>query len=463
MDGNTFWLGLDLDENIANISGLSFYFDLYAVYNKEEYLNLLSYTAWSIGKDRLVMNKGISSQKEMPEDMALRLFSRYSLTNKINQSVTDRYNDHFLTIAEDCPVSDKKEYFPAELAPDFSENIKEKTGKPLIWIKITCPHRISPDIIDSLLLSINAFPVLNKEFISKITEVNKAIPIIPVNTECNQSFLSVHNINDSSGTKYYDVPVNGGTAHGFGVYAMRRGGIERYRKQDGDEYLTKITDSLRNKVSSFFKNRNDVKGDLRKIEYQVIRLINNLKRQQFQSREWSEVVNYLLIDPPKENDIYFTDYWVTNGNDANNIKAGSMFACISGLPVHPASVYSLSATKGGAYAPLGERKQNLYKNSLAQHDLLVTNEDIADFCLREFKESINKVEVSRGFMKSSDPKPGFVETTDVYLTPVKNMEEFVREKDREYFHRSLKEHSPATFNYRVFIKNALSTQETISI
>ncbi|MFV0418271.1 MAG: hypothetical protein ACK5KT_06035 [Dysgonomonas sp.] len=461
-DDNTFWMGLELDDNIKDISGLSFYFDLYAIYNKEEYLNLLPYTIWSIGDDTLVMNKGIFSEEKKSENITLQLFSKYELSTKINQMVINQYSDHFMTIANECLISDKKEYFPTKLVSDFPENISEKIGKPLVWIKVTCPHRFTSEIIDALQPSINAFPVLNKELISKITEVNRAIPIIPINTEGSQSFLSVHNVNDSVGTKYYDIPIND-IEHDFGIYAVRRGGIERYSKQDAGEYLANTIDTLNNEVSSFFKNRNDIKSDLKKIENQVTQLISDLKKKRSELNVWSEVENYLLVNSSKENDIYFIDYWVTNGKDANHIKPGSLFTTISDLSVKQTSVYSLSATKGGEYAPLGEKKKDLYKQSLTQHKLLVTDKDISEFCLKEFEESISEVKVSGGFMTSSDPRLGFIETTDVYLMLLKHMENLIGEKDSEYFYQALKKNSPSTFNYRIFINNTLLTPKAISI
>jgi hypothetical protein len=447
--GNTFWLGLDLDEGIRDISGLSFYFDLNGVFDKDKYLNLLSYTRWSIGDETLTMNKGISSRKEEYENITLDLFSGYDLSNKINRSVKEFYSNRYLSIAGNCLVEGKRKIFPEELQSCFPETGISGTGKGLIWIKVTCPHGFTPDIINSLQPSINTFPVVNKELITRITEVKRTMPVVPLTTGNNESFISISKVTDSSAKKYYDVPLYRDAGNTCGIYSLRRGGIEHYSKRDAEEYLAHITDALSWEVSAFFKDKGELKADLKKIEGQVNRLIRQLRKRLAEAGDRYEIENYLLLPPPdQEGEVFFVDYWITNSGQANDIRPGSIFSSA----IETFAAYSLTRTAGGRYAPRASGKENLYRESMTGRSLLITDDDIQNFCLREFRGSVSEVKVCGGFMESGNPRLGFIATTDVYLRPLEGMKGHIEEKDKEYYLQTLKEKSPATFNYRVFIK-----------
>ncbi|WP_221413106.1 hypothetical protein [Dysgonomonas sp. 521] len=452
MDDNTFWLGLDLNESIKDISGLSFYFDINGTYEKNKYLNLLSYTTWSIGEEKLSINKGLSHKEEYYENGTLDLFSGCNLSTQINQRIKEFYRIRYFSITGNCSIENKKEIFPKELLSSFPENSIAGIDKSLIWIKVTGSQRLTSDIINTLQPSINTFPVVNKELVSKIMELNSTMPVIPLNTKTNTSFISINKVTDSSGKKYFDVPLYNDTDNTYGIYSLRRGGVERYNRRDAGEYLAYIIEALSWEISSFFKDKDEVKADMKKIEEQVNKLIQQLKKKLAETKDRYEIENYLWLPlPDKAGEVYFVDYWTTSSRQANHIRQGSTFFSTADT----ITAYSLSQTMGGEYAPRASEKDNLYQKSMAEHSLLITDDDILDFCLKEFNESISEVKVCKGFMKSENPKFGFIETTDIHLKPLSAMKDYLNEKDKEYFHQSLKKKSPATYNYRIFIEDTL--------
>lgn len=446
---NAFWLGIDLDKSIENISGMSFYFDLNGVVDKNKYLNSLLYSTWSIGSDLMSITKGLVSPKGEYNNISLELFSGYDSSAKLNQKTINYYNKHFFTIADDCFVVNKKENFPQELIPYFSESSLNCMSKPLIWIKVNCPQSIETDIIDLIQPAINAFPVLNKELVSKVAEVNQAIPIVPLTTGCNQSFISINKVTDSSGKIYYDFPLYNDDKNNYGIYSLRRGGIEGYNESDAKEYLINTIDLLKHEISSFFKNMDDGRNDFKQIEAEISSLISWLNEKMLETSEHFEIINYLLFTPDKESEIYFIDYWTTNGEEANQIRSGSVFSCSS----ESVSAYSLSPTVGGQYAPVASDKTELYQEFILNPGSVITDEDIRNFCLKEFEESIREVRVGKGFTRDNNPKIGFVETTDVYLKLRDDMKEYANEDRKEYYLLKLIEASPATFSYRIFIED----------
>lgn len=447
---NSFWIGVELDEAICDISELSFYFDFYGLYNKKEYYNLLPYTVWKVGGEEIPMYRGVSTVEEEYSNDTLRLFSEYDFSHRINNSIKDTYSNCFLTVKGGCNVEGKREFFPEALRSVFPENIVGRINKPLVWIEVLCPQSFSEEAVDSLQISINAFPVVNKELVSTISEVNKYLPLIPLKTKSNESFISIYNIVDSDGKRYYDIPVNDTGGNKYGIYSLRRGGCERYNMRDATEYLVNVIDTLNAKVSTFFRNKNDIKSDSKKIQEEVRQLIRGLEKKVAETKDRLEVENYVFVDPDRDTEIYFVDYWITNGVEANEIKAGVFFDMDSKLSILPLSVTTLAPVTGGKNAPQAIAKNSLYKKTLSENSLLITHEDITAFCKDEFHEMISDVKICNGFMKRSEAGRGFVRTTDIYMTPLKGMERYFRQ-DTSYFEKKLKEKSPVTCNYRIFI------------
>lgn len=450
---NSFWIGLELDENITNLKGLSFYIDFNTVYNKEEYLKQLSYTVWKIQETVVATQKGIHSVNDKYDNDTLELFSHYDSSNRINKIVKNKYNSNFFSIKDNIDISNKREIFPRKLESYFDSNLKNKFKNPLIWIEITCPGGFTSEIINSLQICINAFPVVNKKLISKTEEVKNTTPIIPLFTDKNEAFLSVHSLIDSTGKQYYDIPVNETSQSSYGTYSLRRGGCERYSIREAREYLINIINQLEGGASSFFRSKNDIKADLKKIQLDINQVIRNLNRIVTTTNNRYEIGNYILIEPDKESEIFFIEYWITTFNLPNNVKTGSALKAEFGTPVNPSSVIILSPVIKGEYAPEKKEKYQTYKNSLTKHQLLVTNEDIKDFCKKEFNEFIDDVHIRKGLVES--PGKGFINTIDVYLKPHKNFQDHIGRENKIYFEQQLIKVSPATFNYRVFINNRI--------
>jgi hypothetical protein len=454
---NSFWIGLEVDAALENLSGWSFYLDFHGVSNPEKYLNLLPYTTWKIGGETVSMEKGLFAVQEQAANEVLELFAGYDFSNKINRSVKNKYDSHYLTVTKDFDIRDKREIFPEALKTAFSPAIVGNFNQSLVWLEVHCPLGFTPEIIHSLQISINTFPVVNKQLVSKTVDINRIVPVIPLNTGRNESFISVLSLSDSSGKHYYDIPVKETGTTEYGIYSLRRGGCERYNVRDAMEYLSGLVHSLSGEASAFFKDQNDVKNDLKKIEWKVNGLVRQLNQVIAETRDRYEVENYILIDPEEtDRNTFFVQYWVTHSTDAHVVHAGNYFHPVSQLPVHPASVVNLLPAQGGKQAPLGTEKSSMYKQSLSQHCLLITNEDIKTFCNNHFHDFFTDLEIRRGWMESSRLGVGFIRTIDLYMTLRKGLEKQLEQQDGNYFEQLLRAHSPVTSKYRIFINQSSS-------
>jgi hypothetical protein len=195
--------------------------------------------------------------------------------------------------------------------------------------------------------------------------------------------------------------------------------------------------------------KSDYDKKLKQTGEDVQRFVRELKKVIAQKKERYEIENYILITPEKESEIYFVEYWLTNGTDANNITEGTRFRA-TGLPVHNASLFNLLATTGGRQAPLGLDRKNSYRNSLSKQNLLITHDDITDFCKENFGYFFDDIQIRRGLVEMPSGTD-FLRTTDLHLQLRKEMENRFDAQQTAALEQLLKENSPATYKYRVFI------------
>ncbi|MDR1437285.1 MAG: hypothetical protein LBI65_04110 [Candidatus Symbiothrix sp.] len=443
---NSFWIGLELSPEMKNLANLSFHIDFQGTDNRKKYLELLSCLEWEVQGQAISMEKGLFSEEngcENPPDM----FSAYDFSRKINRSIKEELDVHFLTVKADFDITGRRETFPGELREDFPETLTAKFTDPLLWLKVNCPQTFSPEIIETVQLNINVFPVVNRQLHSLIFETGNSLPIIPLKTEENESFLSVCSVHDSRGKYYYDIPSGNPETEPSGIYFLSRGGFERYNERDAREFLVSAISLLSGEQPSFSWNESGPEKAGEKLN----ELIKHLK-QALSASSRREVENYMLFDRSREDEIYFVEYWTTFASEANGIPAGSIFST-ENASLYPQSLISLSPSCSGKDAPLAADKNSLYGKTLSTNRLLVTNEDIRDFCTKKFGTLFRDVRVRNGFVENGDSPAGFTRVTDVYLIPRQETGKYAEQEGGLFFRQMLEKNSPATFKYRVFIEN----------
>lgn len=452
---NTFWIGLEVEEKINNLEGLSFYIDFTNTYQKMNQLSLLPYSVWKIQDREISMTRGIPSKKDKYTNHTLELFSGYDLSYKINDSIKKEYDPYFLYIDEGVDITEKREFFPAKLKEYFTAEFLEDLKKPLVWIEVACPSEITDEAISSIRLSINSFPVVCKRLVSNTIELSRVVPIIPLDTGNDESFMSVSSLLDSTGKEYYDVPFKDKDL--YGIYALRRGGCERYDKREARQYLLNILTRITKEASSFMSGEADEKNDMEEIQEDISLLLKGLRRLVLNSKDRYEVKNYILLSPQiNDKNLYFVNYWVTINNIPENMIQGLAMQVESGLQLDPGSIVLMSSVKKGKGAPGQSEKYKIYSKTITNSRILVTNDDIKAYCMSEFGDSISEVKIRKGLIESEDSSIGFIKTTDVYLKPRRGLNNYMGQRDEAYFCELLRKNSPFTFRYRVFIDKTLS-------
>lgn len=447
------WIALELDDSIETLKGLSFYFDFSEISNKREYLHMLPFMTWQMNGKTINLKQGLHTIDNDSGNEAVKLFDNFDTSENIDRSIFDSYFNRFLSVTDDFNILTEKRTFPQELAGYFQSHFTDDFVHPLIWFEIAYPAKYPTAVIDAMTVSINAFPVANKVFHSRMVDVTGFLPIAPLNTGNHESLLSVRSVTDLSGKQYYDLPFEDTEEEQYRTYSLRRGGYERYGKRDVREYLLNLGNLLENHSSVKTGNSTD-NNEMEAALAQVHNLVKQIRKVVLKTTKRLEVQNYLLFDSQNEDDTFFIKYWTTHCSRANNIKQHTALDCISAeMPVDASSIHTLSATTGGKYAPRASEQQNLRSKSLIESSVLVTNDDIVRYCEENFGNLISGISVRKGIEKDWVKNQGFICTTDIILTPKKESDYVINESDAAVFKQLLQKNSPATYNYRIYINN----------
>lgn len=450
---NTCWIGLELDRSVTTLKNLSFYFDFPYIENKNEYLSLLPYLKWSLNGNPLKIEQGLYTIPCDIENKDIALFSNSALdvTHSINQNVLSFYHKHFITIASDMDIHSCRQSFPESLLAEYPQHITGDIGQALVWIEIEFPPVFSTAVIEQMTININAFPVVNKRLYMLNTGVNEFSQVVPLRTANNEAFMSVQSLTDTKGREYYELPFKDMPQKEYRSYSLRRGGIERFDSRDAKEFLITLTNRMQSRAA-FLTETGENDDDSKEIQLQIQLLVNYLKKETLKYKDNREPGTYIITDHIDNDDVLFLKYWATNCEKANGIRNGTGLESNSGLDFDPSSICLLTTTTGGKSAPRAAAKTSTFHQTLLSRTVLVTNNDIKKYCLSEFKETISRVRISKGYVECPEKEYSFLRTIDVYLTPHKSIDKLFHQQDTEFIRQKLVKHSPATFNYRILIE-----------
>lgn len=449
---NTCWIGLKISPVINDLNNLSFYIDFPSADNKEKCLNLLPYTLWTLNDNPINMEQGLYSVPQEFKNRYVKLFSMTDIepSSRINTQIMSYYRHHFLTISDEIFTDGNSRSFPEQLKQYYPESVINEFSRELIWFEIKFPPFFDQAVLGQMQISINAFPVLNKQLHEITTYANELSGIIPLTTGNNETFISIHSVNDSQGREYNELPFTNTSEQEYRTYSLRKGGVERYDTRDAKKSLAGLANRLESQIA-FYKSRTDGDDTSRETQKQIQILSAYLRQLVRNYIDKRSAGTYLLIDQLQDDEIIFTKYWTTCNEAVNNIPVNTFLECPHLTELIPSTIRLLTATTGGKVYPLSASNDKIYHRSLTSRTLLVTSNDIIEYCREQFKDIVKDAEVRSGYMKCELPEDGFLRTTDVYVELRGLIDKSFHPKIESHLRKGLKENSPATFNYRVFV------------
>lgn len=444
------WVGMSLDNKIASLKNIHFYFDFINTPNRFDLYELLLHTTWSIGDKILNIGSGLAGDI-IPKKRSGGIFSLYNTLNLNDEEVMDFYRKQFMHIKDHILTSETEKIpFPVELAPFFPSRVNEL--EPLIWIKIQFPSYFKKDDLKDISVHLNSFPISNKNIRRQTLFRNKNITgVLPLPVNPGEFFMAIEDVEDNYGYHYNFLPYSDSQSPLGGTYTIKRGGMERYSTRDLKNTVEWLIDLMRTESVVF----NALKLDNVSNSISDIDMMINTIREKINKNNSiiKDVTTYLLIDAEaerKNNDIDAT-YWTTNCDISNGIPYGIYFEPLKMIDVEKDSCLLLKTTSGGKPIPKNDEMLSAYKYVLTTRDYLFSSRDIENYCYMKFSDKVQLVKVKPGIAVSNKPKEGLIRTVDVCITPSPDYSNYFDSTMQGELKLEIEKRSPDNYRYRIII------------
>lgn len=393
------WLGLEVEPGITSWEGFRFYFDWAAGDVAEyQYREFLPATSWRGNGKKLSVTNGLQDE---PIDDSILI-----------------YNDSFVRIQSDDSWEKgklKAEPYPEAFEGIFDTRTLQALKRPLVWIQITWPAIFPAAGFEQMNVSLNAFPVQNKQ-LNKIT-YRLQTGLNGIALPSGDAFMGIQNVMNQKNQVYTASEKNLYTEDeaALRIYTLRRQGIGRFDKRDARAVLYQLLELLRDEVTAFNAIGEDFLASiLREIAQNMARI-----EQKLGAKKASETTAqpFLVIRGDKNPDVLFISYWSTLAEQANAIPAGTRLQSYAASGVSGTDIVMLTRSSGGKARPDESDYVNQLRKNIVTRNRLVTLEDMRAFCAAELGDRLRKVQVKPHFMPGKMPGQGFVRCLQIGLTP----------------------------------------------
>lgn len=456
IENNTAWIGVQLNQAITSLDGLTFYFDFKNNSNKSELLSILSYAKWSYNGSPVQVKAGIRNLEEISHEDVL---NEFEITYKVKEKINSNYHSCFITLEDDKNLLErnqfKKSNYPDAFKQLYNESDLLALNQPLLWFKVTFPAAFTAEALDEMVVLLNCFPIMNLRYNELRYRLQNYFNIVLL--ECDEQFFAIRRVSGTDDIDYISKPASENLTDLNGTYSLRSKGIQRFDARNATEHLNYVLELLRDESSAFAAFGQDFIGSTIKELNQNISLIEQRIKQN--QKEIYNLPSYLFVRPREEGENINVEFWSTNGSNGNNIRPGSKIDVYRGIPVNAESLQLMLHTSGGINKLNQTEELNAYRSALLSRNRLVTNEDIKAYCFYILGEKIKDVEIRKGVAISNKPSEGLISTLDITLQP--SDEQRFSEEEWSSIAQDVKtqieKNSVAYFNYRIFINQPQTT------
>ncbi len=446
------WIGLELAPEVKTLEGVSFYFDLPFIEDKEKYFKLLPFVTWQLAGQDITLQPGMFIPGGSSFNNPTALLEKYSAENQINENTLNLYAHRFLHLTDNIAVEEEAlDFLPKEIAHLFEDDIELDADRPLLWLKASFPASFPPEVLKGLTAQINAFPIANKILQRTERKVEELSGMIPLQKGDNEFFLFVENVSDGHGNNYHEQKYkfeHGDTQNN--LYVLRRGGCERFNSASAYEYLDRLVDLLRDESMAF---ANIEKDTLSEYAFNLIKQLNQLQEKVNSSDLNKEATSYIILNDELHGATsFFTEYWLTNALIGNNIKAHELLSFNDLDNIDRKTTLLLTTSRGGRAAPNSSELLTMYQSALTSHGAIYSKRDIKSFCALQVGHLLSDINVKQGYENSMLPKTGTVRTIDIHLQPSQELNIEQRCELKEDLLALLQVNSPPDFNYRIILE-----------
>ena len=450
--GSSLMVGIRLDPLVDLLDGLSLCFSFRSPVDDDRFFSAIPSVNWKINGKKVQFRAGLSqAQSETGESLSNLVKKDRDLSYETTCFVNDFYKKYFITLAANNYR--KSDIETETTGPGISGITKEKHpelfSSEIIWLEAEMFHRFTADEISDFSVSLNCFPVVNRELNESTHSVVKGTNVIPLLT--NDLFFDVASVSDSSNTEFVSRNSLENTDSAVKSYFVRQGGIARFDSRDARETIGHLLDLVKDEAAAFTLKG----GDLISFELkQLDQILSRLQQRITSSGVSADLSSYLIVESKAEYDKISVEFWSVAGEYANNIRPGTKLNVYKGSDIDDKSLALVTQSAGGRQKLSKEDKLNKLRRALLSKGRIVTAEDIKALCFEIFGSYLKTAEVKKGVQVESLPGRGLSRTLDVVL--------FLNRKDdlpeEELWHKSetlktrLMQDSVNLLPYRIILK-----------
>jgi hypothetical protein len=406
---NSIWLGIEGIENLTN--NTTFYFELKNEANKNIFYDYLPRAKWYSEHGKITTTKNYGEnisiiEKPNPDEI---IKGKTNSIIKIVKHINKFYANRFITTTN---LAEKKysNVWPHDLTNIYSDlELKKIKEINLAYIRIDFPENLNiSKLAEDLFIGLNCVPVVNKHLISSQHKLTENINIIPLASE--EFFLDISEVTDMQ----ENILSSNNNTEGSVKINLHFGGVERFNEKNASSAVEGLIQQLRDESAAFANIGNDfLNMELKSVQQSLNKIEQRIEEKQLLKGD----TPYLILSNKQAliSDNINVKYWTTNGEDANNIKAGTSLTLYKNADLQSNSLIFVTNTVGGRNKLNNNDKVLAYKTALLSKEKLVTEEDIVSYCQLRLALKEAKIEVKKGYQTQLDTKAGFIKTIDVFI------------------------------------------------
>jgi hypothetical protein len=407
------WIGLDLNEEIRSLNEIPFFFNWTNQPESDGWYQYLSHTEWKTGSHVLGKRAGLKNT-DMDAKAAVFIQGEFDPMQKIEMQVSELFNRHFINLGANEHVDmaeAERRLYPKAFENLFDKKELQELKEPLVWIEIEFPPIIPTAALDTLFISMNAFPVINRKLNKLSYKLSQHINIVPLDME--GSFLSIKEVINSSGQSVKLVPFANPSGLMTETYTLRYG-INRFDERNSHETLVNLTELIREE-SSFFSSLGEdfLVQHIRELNQVLARIEDKVKMLDKNQSPFP----YLVIKPAQLNGNVMVEYWSCNGALANRLPVGSKMIPYKSSNTKSNTVFFITSTYGGRDKFNDAEKINQFKRFLLSHARVVTMEDLKLFMQTALGKTARDIQYKKIYVKGRRPMEGFIRCLQIEVVP----------------------------------------------
>lgn len=444
------WLAISTDKALDSLEGLSIYFDMRSHSEATSFYKSLENATGFAGEKNVELAAGYHRSEQFELSAQEMLETGHSYTRKINQRIAAIYQRQFVHLASRQKLSDYTTELPGTWKTQLPDKILgQLVDESLLYLKIDLNRPFSAGALDGLACSINCFPIINRKYNTLNYRTDAWVNIIPLNIE--GSYLDLDDITGSSGGKFKFRSASQKHALEEGEASIRSSGIGKSDSREVREMIGSLTEAIRDESAYFSELSNEfLLARLREVSQILARLEDQLSA----ARDNRAPHHYVLLRPKVTGDQVTINYWTTNAEDANNVKAGSPLTPHNHSQINSKSALTITNAFGGKSGIDDSEKKLLLKQQLVSKGKIVSAEDIRLLCFHIFGEKLKQAEVKKGVQIGSAKADGFIRTIDVHLSLTPEVKERQEEEVRylcSSLEHYLKQNAPPNVPFRIIM------------